>query len=99
MIRIERPREVPHILQKTGKRKTKENCDSYDWYPNDYSDGSRKIEFDRRVYAHRSVKQMLLNAQYKEVLLPRKRRSGGLLMERWSTFDQSAQYSKARTTR
>lgn len=66
MIRIERPREIPHILQKTGKRKTKESCDRYDRHPNDYYDRSRKFDFDRRVYAHKSVKQVLLNAQYKK---------------------------------
>ena len=64
MIRIERPRESPDILQTVGKRKTAENCESYDCHPEDYRDRSRKFDFDSDVYGHRSVKEALLEAQY-----------------------------------
>ena len=66
MIRIERPREVPRVLQTTGKRRTTENCESYDCHPNEYIDRSRKFKFYRGVYGHKSVKLALWEAQYKK---------------------------------
>ena len=66
MIRIERPRESPSILQTAGERKTTENCESYDCHPNDYRDRSRKFDFDSDIYGHRTVKQALLEAQYEK---------------------------------
>lgn len=64
MIRIERPLEAPDVLQTTGVQNTRENCESYDRYRNDYHDKSRKFDFDSDVYGHDSVKNALLNAQY-----------------------------------
>lgn len=64
MIRIERPREAPEVLQTIGEQKTAENCESYDRHRNDYHDGSEKFGFDSNVYGHDSVKNALLRAQH-----------------------------------
>ena len=66
MIRIERPQEAPEILQTTGTRKTRENCESYDCHPNDYRDSSGNLGFDRGIYGHGSVKEALLESQYRK---------------------------------
>ena len=63
MIRIERPK-MPDILQGTGKREGKTNCESYDCHSDEYRSGSRKFKFEKGIYAHDSVKNALLEAQH-----------------------------------
>ena len=64
MIRIERPRASPEILQVAAERKTQENCEAYELHPDDYQSGARKFNFDNVIYGHESVKSTLLQAQH-----------------------------------
>lgn len=68
MIRIQRPQEVPQILQTVGARKTIENCAKFDRHTDDQRETSDILDFDfdRHVYSHESVKKALLEAQYKK---------------------------------
>ena len=66
MIRIERPPNVPKVLQGRGETENRMNCESYDNHSSEYRSGSMKFEFkkrERRIYAHDSVKSTLLEAQ------------------------------------
>ena len=64
MIRIERPPKAPDILQDSGKREGKTNCESYDCHSDEYRSRSRTFKFKDHIYAHDSVKNKLLKAQH-----------------------------------
>ena len=60
MIRVSRPKNAPPILRdpdKRGQKATRELC-------SDYDDGVRAFEFDRTIYAAKSVKNALIKAQH-----------------------------------
>ena len=66
MIRITRPSEVPGVLLEKGDKETQSMCQEYDDNHGDYRSGERKFEFDRKIYAHQSVKEALETAQHKK---------------------------------
>ena len=64
MIRIARPDQAPDVLLDAGKQKTSLNCKSYDLDPEAYRSRETRFQFERSVYADRSVKDLLLRAQH-----------------------------------
>ena len=64
MIRIVRPDQAPDVLLGAGEEETRLNCESYDSNAKAYRSGSEKFAFKRSIYAHRTVKDALLQAQY-----------------------------------
>lgn len=64
MIHIEKPLKAPRILTIKGSEQTQKDCAAYDLHPSDYRSGSKKFEFNSRIYGAKSVKNALLKAQY-----------------------------------
>ena len=64
MIRIERPPKAPDVLQRRGEEENRANCESYDNHSCEYRSGSIKFEFNKKIYAHDSVKRALEKAQH-----------------------------------
>ena len=64
MIRIVKPSSVPPELLRKGDQKTREHCDSYIQYSDDYKSGVKKFTFDRSIYGNSKVREQLLHAQY-----------------------------------
>ena len=66
MIRIRKPLKAPRILTTKGAEQTSEGGAAYDLQPNEYRSGSKKFEFENRIYSAKSVKSALLKAQHKK---------------------------------
>lgn len=64
MIRIEKPPKAPKILTTKGSEQTQKDCAAYDLHPSDYRSGSKKFEFNGKIYSAKPVKNALLKAQY-----------------------------------
>lgn len=64
MIKITKPAKVPAVLAKKGKEATEILTKDYLQFEKEYQSGSRKFEFDRKIYAHKTVKKALLKAQH-----------------------------------
>ena len=66
MIRIHKPKTPPEKLATDGKQKRRSHCISYSHNPSAYETGAKKFEFDRNIYAHKTVKQALMDAQHQK---------------------------------
>ena len=66
MIRIHKPKTAPEKLAIDGKKKRRSHCISYSRNPSAYETGTKKFEFDSSIYAHKSVKQALIQAQHQK---------------------------------
>jgi uncharacterized protein (TIGR02646 family) len=64
VIRIHKSKTIPDRLLKQGKAKQKEHCTDYERNPEAYRSGEKKFNFDSTIYAHDSVKQILIQDQY-----------------------------------
>lgn len=64
MIRIQKPSTIPEKLVRDGKNKRRSHCSSYSRNPAAYQSANKSFLFDRSIYAHISVKQSLIKAQY-----------------------------------
>jgi hypothetical protein len=63
MIRINRPEEIPEILQTKGKAKERGMKSAFTRFESDYRSGAKKFEFDNKIYGHETVKKVLRTAQ------------------------------------
>lgn len=52
------------ILLGKGAERRSRDLEAYDQAPHDYASGVRKFEFDRNIYAHKSVREALRTAQH-----------------------------------
>ena len=66
MIRIHKPKTAPEKLAIDGKKKRRSHCISYSRNPSAYETGTKKFEFNSSIYAHKSVKQALIQAQHQK---------------------------------
>ena len=66
MIRIERPPGAPDILQDSGGREERIDCESYDLHADEYRSRARTFEFKDHIYGHNSVRNTLLEAQHRK---------------------------------
>jgi uncharacterized protein (TIGR02646 family) len=66
VIRIHKPKTPPEKLAIDGKQKRRSDCSSYSRNPSAYETGTKKFEFDRNIYGHKTVKQALIQAQHKK---------------------------------
>lgn len=66
MIRIVRPDQTPDVLLDAGERETRLNCERYDLNSAAYRSRKKKLQFDRDIYADKTVKNGLLQAQHKK---------------------------------
>lgn len=64
MIRIQKTSVIPEKLVRDGKNKRRSHCISYSRNPAVYQSGNKTFLFDRSIYAHISVKESLIAAQY-----------------------------------
>lgn len=62
MIRIRRPELVPLRLRDEGATETRALCDAMDQDPNAW----KRFKFDHKIYAHDSVRDVLLDAQHRK---------------------------------
>ena len=69
MIRIDKPPKPPNVLLNRGVKQTKKDKAAYDNDPDGYRSGNQKFQFKNTIYGHESVKQVLLNAQHRQMLL------------------------------
>lgn len=65
MIRIKKPAEAPEVLRKRGIPATRRLCEQLDADPESY----RTFRFDSGIYAHRTVKDALREAQHDKCAL------------------------------
>lgn len=63
MIRIVRPAGIPRVLTTRGANQTRMDSDAYDASPRHYRSGRLSFDINPRLYGHRSVKDLLLEAQ------------------------------------
>jgi uncharacterized protein (TIGR02646 family) len=63
MIRIVRPAGVPKVLTGRGVAQTRTDCLAYEANPKHYHDGRLSFEANSRLYGHKTVKNLLLDAQ------------------------------------
>lgn len=63
MIKIEKPNTAPKILTEKGKEATEELIKQYLANAKSYQQGNVKFEFDKKIYAHSSVKKALKKCQ------------------------------------
>lgn len=66
MIRIMRPEQAPDVLLNAGEQETRLNCENYDLNSAAYRCEKKPFEFQRNIYAHKTVKNALLRAQHKK---------------------------------
>lgn len=64
VIRIQKLSTPPDQLAQDGKNKRRSHCSSYSRNPGVYQSGEKLFSFDSNIYAHKSVKQALIKAQY-----------------------------------
>jgi uncharacterized protein (TIGR02646 family) len=66
MIRIDKPEEEPEVLRTRGKEKRRVMASLYTRFSEDYNQGKKSFhkQLDPGIYAHRSVKQALIEAQH-----------------------------------
>ena len=64
MIRIYKPAEAPEILRTEGKKKRRVHSNDFTRHQLDHEQGRRRFDFERRIYAHEAVKQVLVAAQH-----------------------------------
>lgn len=64
MIEINRPEQAPDILSGIGEGETRLNCASYDSNDEAYRSGAERFNFNRNIYAHRTVKDALSRVQH-----------------------------------
>lgn len=64
MIRIQKTSVIPEKLVRDGKNKRRSHCISYSRNPVAYQSGNKTFLFDRSIYAHITVKESLIAAQY-----------------------------------
>jgi uncharacterized protein (TIGR02646 family) len=69
MIRINKPSDPPNVLKTKGKKKTDEMKIAFEKNEKDYLDGKKKFAFDGKIYAHETVKDSLLQAQFDKCFL------------------------------
>lgn len=63
MIRIKKPAKAPNILLKQGKAKRRAMSAAYTRASADYDGGAKTFEIDAKIYAHKTVKALLIQAQ------------------------------------
>jgi uncharacterized protein (TIGR02646 family) len=66
VIRIDKPKAAPAKLTQEGKAKTDSHIQEYNQSPQDYRAGKKRFSFSSDIYGHSSVKQALIQAQYKK---------------------------------
>ena len=64
MIRINKPEQVPDKLLIEGKKKRRSHCLSYTRNSQDYQNGEKNFSFNSNIYAHKEVKEALIQSQY-----------------------------------
>ncbi len=64
MIRVNKPATAPVKLTTDGKNKRRSHSTAYTRDPYAYTSGSKKFDFDPKIYAHPTVKQALIKAQH-----------------------------------
>ncbi len=66
MIRINKPKQPPDVLLKKGAKQRRKLCALYSRYRHDYDSGARTFHshFDREIYAHETVKRVLIQSQH-----------------------------------
>lgn len=63
MIKIDRPKSVPAVLRNEGAVETARNVQKVRADLGAYRSGAKKLEFDREIYGHASVKRVMIRAQ------------------------------------
>ena len=64
MIRIRRPDTPPAVLSGRGREHCLALCSEFCQAPQAYREGTARFDFRRAIYAHRTVRQALLEAQH-----------------------------------
>ncbi|MCP4137106.1 MAG: hypothetical protein GY754_39420 [bacterium] len=64
MIKINKPAEIPEILQTNGVEETRRNLEEYLAFENEFKAGTRTFEFKNEIYGHKEVKKILRKAQH-----------------------------------
>jgi uncharacterized protein (TIGR02646 family) len=64
VILVRKPVAPPKVLVEQGAEQRARDLAAYDEAPLEYVDGTRKFTFDRKVYAHESVRRALRAAQH-----------------------------------
>jgi uncharacterized protein (TIGR02646 family) len=63
LIKIDRPKKVPAVLRNEGVTETARNVQKVRADLGAYRSGAKKLEFDREIYGHASVKRVMIRAQ------------------------------------
>jgi uncharacterized protein (TIGR02646 family) len=66
MIRISKPDTPPTILRDAGVDARRSHSVAFAYNPEAFESGERTFDFDRRIYAHRTVKSALIDAQHRK---------------------------------
>ncbi len=64
MIRINKSKQVPDKLLREGKKKRISHSLSYTHNAQDYQNGEKRFSFNSNIYAHKDVKDALIQSQY-----------------------------------
>jgi uncharacterized protein (TIGR02646 family) len=64
VIRIHKSTQAPEKLSTDGKKKRKSHCLSYTRNAQNYQNGEKKFSFNGNIYAHKDVKDALIQSQY-----------------------------------
>ena len=64
MIRIKKNKQPPSKLFMEGRQKRTAYCISYTRSSQDYQSGEKNFSFNRNIYAHKDVKEALIQSQY-----------------------------------
>lgn len=66
MIRVSRRRQAPAVLRRLGPPRRREHEQEYARTPKAFQDGSKQFNFDRDIYAHKTVKAALIADQHEK---------------------------------
>jgi uncharacterized protein (TIGR02646 family) len=69
MIRVTKPPQAPAVLLNRGKKQRRTDSASFTRFGADYRAGHKKFNFNSNIYAHKSVKQALIQAQHDKCFL------------------------------
>jgi len=64
MIRVTKPSRPPTVLQRKGTAARRALCSSYTKASTNRRKGQKRFEFDKAIYAHSTVKELLKQAQH-----------------------------------
>ena len=64
MIRVHKRSSAPAKFVKASTDRTERDCQAYEAHSHEYRNGTKKFEFERKIYGHKAIKEALKTDQH-----------------------------------